>query len=307
MLTLLAPAKLNLTLEVLAERPDGFHEIRSVIQTIDLCDSLRFQLGQSLTFKCDEPKWLPEKSLVSKAASLLQETTKTPKGATIEVNKRIPLMSGLGGDSSDAAAILRGLNQLWNLELPLPELVKLASQLGSDVAFFLYGGTALVRGRGEIVTPLPPLPHTWVALVIPPVPRIPGKTEQLYASLKPNHYTPGEITDRLAALLTERSLKGRSPFKPNTSPSPLKERERLLGNIFNVFESVASDMFDRLGEYREQFLKAGADCVHLAGSGPALFTLIKDKVQANKIHESLQRQGLEAYLVETLTSTNRVE
>ena len=289
MLTLLAPAKLNLTLEVLAKRPDGFHEIRSVIQTINLCDSLRFQLGQSLTFKCDEPKWLPEKSLVSKAASLLQETTRTPKGATIEVNKRIPLMSGLGGDSSDAAAILRGLNQLWDLGLPLPELVKLASQLGSDVAFFLYRGTALVRGRGEIVTPLPPLPHTWVALVIPPVPRIPGKTEQLYASLKPNHYTPGEITDRLAALLT--GIEG----------------ERLLSNIFNVFEGVALDMFDRLREYREQFLKAGADCVHLAGSGPALFTLIKDKVQAAKIHESLQRQGLEAYLVETLASTNRVE
>jgi len=311
MLTLLAPAKLNLTLEVLAKRPDGFHEIRSVIQTINLCDSLRFRLGQSLTFKCDEPKWLPEKSLVSKAASLLQETTRTPKGATIEVNKRIPLMSGLGGDSSDAAAILRGLNQLWDLGLPLPELVKLASQLGSDVAFFLYRGTALVRGRGEIVTPLPPLPHTWVALVIPPVPRIPSKTEQLYASLKPNHYTPGEITDRLAALLTGRSLKGLRPFKTNTSPSPLRERriegERLLSNIFNVFEGVALDMFDRLREYREQFLKAGADCVHLAGSGPALFTLIKDKVQAAKIYESLQRQGLEAYLVETLASTNRVE
>ena len=291
MLTLLAPAKLNLTLEVLAKRPDGFHEIRSVIQTINLCDSLRFRLGQSLTFKCDEPKWLPEKSLVPKAASLLQEMTTAPKGATIELNKRIPLVSGLGGDSSDAAAILRGLNQLWDLGLPLPALVELAWQLGSDVAFFLYGGTAMVRGRGEIVTPLPPLPHTWVVLVIPPVPRIPGKTERLYASLKPNHYTRGEITDRLAALLTGGSLEG----------------ERLLSNIFNVFESVALDMFDRLREYREQFLKAGADCVHLAGSGPALFTLIKDKVQADKIYKNLQRQGLETYLVETLASVGQVE
>ena len=311
MLTLLAPAKLNLTLEVLAKRPDGFHEIRSVIQAINLCDSLRFRLGQSLTFKCNEPKWLPEKSLVSKAASLLQEMTTAPKGATIELNKRIPLVSGLGGDSSDAAAILRGLNQLWDLGLPLPALVELASQLGSDVAFFLYGGTALVRGRGEIVTPLPPLPHTWVALVIPPVPRIPGKTERLYASLKPNHYTRGEITDRLVALLTGRSLKGLRPFKTNTSPSPLKKRgiegERLLSNIFNVFESVASDMFDRLREYREQFLKAGTDCVHLAGSGPALFTLIKDKVQADKIYKELQRQGLESYLIETLAPANQVE
>jgi len=288
MLTLLAPAKLNLTLDVLAKRPDGFHEIRSVIQTINLCDSLRFQLGQSLTFKCDEPKWLPEESLVSKAASLLQEKTKAPKGATIEVNKRIPLVSGLGGDSSDAAAILRGLNQLWDLGVSLPELVELASQLGSDVAFFLYGGTALVRGRGEIVTPLSSLPHRWVAVVIPPVPRIPGKTERLYAALRSGHYTEGQITDRLVARLNRGG-----EVKP--------------AMLFNVFESVALDMFDRLREYRKQFLKASADSVHLAGSGPALFTLIKDKAQADKIHKELQRQGLESYLVETLASTNQVE
>jgi len=288
MLTLLAPAKLNLTLEVLAERPDGFHEIRSVIQTINLCDSLRFQLGQSLTFKCDEPKWLSEKSLVSKAASLLQETTRAPKGATIEVNKRIPLMSGLGGDSSDAAAILRGLNQLWNLGLPLPELVKLASQLGSDIAFFLYGGTALAKGRGEIITPLPSPTRKWVVLIDPPVPEIPNKTGRLYAAIKSEHYTKGQITDRLLATLNSGG---------EVTPSML----------FNVFESVAWDMLNQLSEYREQFLKAGADYVHLAGSGPALFTLIKDKIQADKIHESLQRQGLEAYLVETLAFTNQVE
>jgi len=167
-------------------------------------------------------------------------------------------------------------------------LVKLASQLGSDVAFFLYGGTALARGRGEIVTPLSSLPHTWVVLIIPPVPRIPGKTERLYTTLRSGHYTEGQITDRLVATLN-------------------RSGEITPAMLFNVFESVALDMFDRLREYREQFLKAGADCVHLAGSGPALFTLIKDKVQADKIHESLQRQGLEAYLVETLAFTNQVE
>jgi len=284
MLTVLAPAKLNLTLEVLAKRPDGYHEIRSVIQTINLRDSLRFQLDQNLTIKCDKPNWIPAESLVSKAASLLQAATGCPEGATIEVNKRIPLVSGLGGDSSDAAAILQGLNQLWDLGLAPLELLELASQLGSDVAFFLYGGTALVRGRGEIVTPLPSLPHMWVVLAIPSVPRMENKTERLYAGLKPNHYTQGEITDRLAALLTERSLKG----------------ERLVSNTFNVFESVAGDMFDGLREYREQFLRAGATSVHLAGSGPALFTLVKDKLQADKIYKNLQRQGLESYLVETL-------
>jgi 4-diphosphocytidyl-2-C-methyl-D-erythritol kinase len=284
MLEILAPAKLNLTLEVLAKRPDGFHEIRSVIQAINLVDSLRFRLSENIEFSCTDPDWVPARSLVSKAVGLLQKTTGCAQGVTIEVDKRIPLVSGLSGDSSDAAAVLRGLNRLWGLGLSLPQLLELASQLGSDVAFFLYGGTAVVRGRGEVVTPLPPFPHMWVVLMLPPVPRMPGKTGRLYASLKPGHYTRGEVTDRLVALLTRGSLGG----------------ERMVGILFNVLEDVAADSFAGLGEYRQQFLQAGAQEVHLAGSGPVLFTLVKDRAEAEKIYHNLQQQGLESYLTETL-------
>ena len=312
MLTALAPAKINLTLEVLGRRPDGYHQIRSVIQTINLCDSLRFRLSHDIQFSCDNPGLVLEESLISRAISLLQQATGCSKGATVEISKRIPLASGLGGDSSDAAAILRGLNRLWQLGLSLPELLELAPRLGSDVAFFLYGGTALVEGRGERVTPLPSLPHRWVVLLMPPVPRMLGKTQRLYANLKPKHYTQGEVTDRLVALLTGRSLEGRSPFKTNTSPSCKElhihimergiEGERLISNVFNVFDWVALDSFAGLGEYREQFLKAGATGVHLAGSGPALFTLIKDKARAEELYRHLQQQGLESYLTETLAA-----
>ncbi|MCL0053140.1 4-(cytidine 5'-diphospho)-2-C-methyl-D-erythritol kinase [Dehalococcoidales bacterium] len=287
MLTVLAPAKLNLTLEVLAKRQDGFHEVSSVIQTINLCDSLRFELSQKIEFKSNVPKWAPGESLVSKATSLLQQTTACSKGAMIEINKHIPLVSGLGGDSSDAAATLRGLNQLWRLSLPPDKLLELAAKLGSDVAFFIYGGTALVKGRGEIVTRLPPLPHMWVVLMIPPVPRIERKTEQLYSSLKASHYTDGQITDRFVAWLTRGSLKER-------------------GIIFNVFDGVALTCFIDLREYWQQFLKAGAQEVHLAGSGPALFTLVKDKAQAEGIYLRLQQQGLEVYLTETLAAIGGV-
>jgi len=287
MLTVLAPAKLNLTLEVLAKRPDGFHEVRSVIQAINLCDSLHFQLSEGVIIKCDEPKWIPEKSLVSKTLSLLQEATKCPEGVSIEINKRIPLVSGLGGDSSDAAAILRGLNKLWDLGLSLSQLLELASQLGSDVAFFLYGGTALVKGRGEIVTPLPHLPPTWVVLAIPPVSGMEGKTKRLYSSLVAGHYTDGQITDRLVGVLDRGG-----------EVTPLK--------LFNVFDGVALDSFSGLGEYWEQFLQAGAQEVHLAGSGPALFTLIEDKIQAERIYENLQQERLESYLVETLAPVDRL-
>jgi len=282
--TVLAPAKLNLTLEVLAKRQDGFHEIRSVIQAINLCDSLHFQLSQNIEFKSSLPDLIPENSLVSEATSLLRESTGCSSGAIIEIGKRIPLVSGLGGDSSDAAATLRGLNELWGLGLSQPKLVELASQLGSDVAFFVYGGTAVVKGRGEMVTPLPSLPHMWVVLVVPDVPRLPGKTKQLYASLNPSHYTDGQITEELVALLNGRSLKG----------------ERLASNIFNVFEGVACDIFTGLREYWQQFLKAGAQQVHLAGSGPALFTLIKDRAEAERLYRRLQQQGLESYLTDTL-------
>ncbi|MFQ6122202.1 MAG: 4-(cytidine 5'-diphospho)-2-C-methyl-D-erythritol kinase [Dehalococcoidales bacterium] len=284
MLTVLAPAKLNLTLEVLAKRPDGYHEIRSVIQTINLCDHLRFQLSQKVTFKSDALDWAAEKSLVSKAVSLLQETTSCSKGVTIEVSKRIPLMSGLGGDSSDAVATLRGLNKLWALDLPQGKLLELATQLGSDVAFFLYGATALVEGRGERVTPLPPLSRRWVILVVPNVPRVPGKTKQLYASLKASHYTDGQITERLVAALRE----GREP-------SPL----------FNTFENVAFTQFPELKVYREHLVKAGAENIQLAGSGPTLFTLVKEKTPAEELYNRCHQQGLETYLTDTFSYHRR--
>ncbi len=287
MLTVLAPAKLNLTLEVLAKRPDGFHEIRSVIQSINLCDSLRFQLSPNIGFESNESSWVSEKSLVSKAVSLLQKATGCSKGATIEIGKRIPLMSGLGGDSSDAVAILRGLNKLWGLGLSLEKMVELASELGSDVAFFLYGGTALVKGRGEVVTPLPPLQHLWVVLVVPDVPRLPGKTKQLYASLKASNYTDGQITQRLV-----EELRAGGEFTPS---------------IFNTFENVAFTHFSRLKVYREHIVKVGAASVHLAGSGPALFTLVKDKAQAEELYTRLQQQGLESYLTDTLATIEQME
>jgi len=279
MLTVPAPAKLNLTLEVLGRRLDGYHEIRSVFQAVNLCDSLRFQLSQEVTFQSDMPDWSPQKSLVSRAVSLLQETTGCAKGAAIEVSKRIPLVSGLGGDSSDAAATLRGLNQLWALGLSPEELLTLSARLGSDVAFFLHGGTALVAGRGEVVTPLPPLPQMWVALVVPDVPRLPEKTRQLYASLNASHFTDGQITERAVAEIKE----GRAP-----------------SGLFNTFENVAFTRFSELKVYRDHIRKLGADNVHLAGSGPTLFTLLKDKDRAEDLSTRCRQQNMETYLVETL-------
>ncbi|MFC1873401.1 4-(cytidine 5'-diphospho)-2-C-methyl-D-erythritol kinase [Chloroflexota bacterium] len=280
MLTVRAPAKLNLTLEVLAKRGDGFHEVCGVVQTIDLCDSLRFQAGPDIEFKCDMPGWVLGKSLVSQATRLLQEVSGCDRGAKVEISKRIPLVAGLGGDSSDAAAVLRGLNKLWGLRLSLKELLKIGLRLGSDVTFFLYGGIALASGRGERITPLPPLPRRWVVMVIPDVPRLPGKTGQSYAKLKASHYTDGQITERLVGEMREGG---------KVSPSLL----------FNTFENIAFSGWSKSSVYREHMLKMGAGHVHLAGSGPTLFTLWDDKVQAEDFYVRCQQQKLETYLART--------
>jgi len=268
-LTLLAPAKLNLTLEVIGK-----------LQTISLCDRLTFQLSRGITIKSSLPEWKPEESLVAKAVSLIQKTTGCTQGVTIKVDKHIPLVSGLGGDSSDAAATLLGLNRLWGLSLSPEKLLELAAQLGSDVPFFIRGGTALAEGRGEILTPLPPMPHMWVILVLPLVPRLPGKTAQLYARLTANHYTDGQITQEMVTALRE----GRG------FPSRL---------LFNTFENVAFSHGSKLSTCRSHLIKMGAKDIHLAGSGPTLFTLVKDKTGADELCKLCQQQNMEAYLAET--------
>jgi len=279
-LTIQAPAKINLTLEVLSKRADGYHEIRSVIQTIDLCDRLRLRLSHNISSHCNNPGFVWEESLISRTIVLLKRATGCTSGATIEITKQIPLSSGLAGDSSGAAAMLLGLNKLWQLGLSPAQLFELAPRLGSDVAFFLYGGTALVEGRGEILTPLPPLPHHWIVLVVPDVPRMPEKTERLYASLKTNHYTDGKITENFV-----KALKKGREFKPSM--------------LFNTFENVAFEQFSGLKVYKEHFTKLGAQNVHLAGSGPALFTMLKDKDKAEDLYTRCRNQGMEAYLTET--------
>ena len=173
------------------------YEIRSVIQTLAFCDTLQISPARDISLKSNLPDWSGEQSLVAKAVKLLKEATGCTKGAKIKITKRIPLMSGLGGDSSDAAAVLRGLNQLWQLELPRRKLQEMTQKLGSDVTFFLTGGTALMAGRGEKITPLSSLPHQCVILIFPKVPKQSDNTKRLYSVLQAAHYTDGKITEKL--------------------------------------------------------------------------------------------------------------
>jgi 4-diphosphocytidyl-2-C-methyl-D-erythritol kinase len=184
---------------------------------------------------------------------------------------------GLGGGSSDAAATLLALNELWGLGLSLSELVGLASKLGSDVPFFIHRGTALVEGKGEKVAPLPSLPPTWFVLLVPPLPRIGSKTKQMYGNLRAADFTAGEYVQ--AALSSLRQGKRLEP-----------------GLMFNVFEKIAFDFFPGLHKYRKILEEAGAPRVYLAGSGPCLFTFFSRKEEAAELFSRLNKQGLECYL-----------
>jgi 4-diphosphocytidyl-2-C-methyl-D-erythritol kinase len=281
MLTIEAPAKINLTLEVLGKRPDGYHEIRSVIQTISLCDILSFSAGKNIEIHSMSHGWIAEQSIIPKAVSLMKKLTGYNGGVVIDIKKCIPLMAGLGGDSSDAAAVLRGLNELWGLALSREKLLQLAPQLGSDVAFFINGGTALIGGRGDKVTQLPSLPHHYAVLVNPSVPHLAGKTAAVYAKLQPSHYTDGSITEQLVD-----DLKEGHKFNPT--------------RLFNTFENVVFTRGAELTTYRSHVRKIGAPYVHLAGSGPALFILLNDRAQAEDLAMRLKNQGMETYLTETI-------
>jgi 4-diphosphocytidyl-2-C-methyl-D-erythritol kinase len=275
MLTVYAPAKINLVLEILGKH-DDYHRISSIVQSIDLCDVLSFQPDEEICFECDEPS-LERDNLVTQAATLLKESTEYSLGARIKLRKHIPWGAGLGGGSSDAAATLLALNELWELRLPLSELVDLASKLGSDIPFFIHRGTALVEGRGEKVTPLPSLPSTCFVLLVPPLPRIPGKTKQMYNRLDAAHFTEGRFVQAaLSSLIQGKAID-----------STL---------MFNVFEKVAFGFFPQLDKYRKTFEQAGAPGVYLAGSGPCLFTFFSGEEKAGELFARLRKQRLECYL-----------
>jgi 4-diphosphocytidyl-2-C-methyl-D-erythritol kinase len=275
-LTVYAPAKINLVLEVLGKNND-YHQISSIVQSIDLCDVLNFQLEEEIRFECTEPS-LKQDNLVMQAAVLLKESTKYSLGARIELRKHIPWGVGLGGGSSDAAATLIALNELWRLGLPLSELVHLSSKLGSDVPFFIHKGTALVEGKGEQVTPLPSLPSTSFVLLVPSLQKMSSKTKQMYNHLRVADFTEGQFV--------EQALKS------------LKQGKTIQYDLmFNVFERISLDLFPKLDNYRKILKEEGAPRIYLAGSGPCLFTFFSEAKEAGELFSRLQKRKLECYLV----------
>lgn len=280
MVTIETPAKVNLTLEVLGKRDDGYHEIASVMQAVSLFDTLTFTIAEDLQLTTDAPGLTLRENLVYRAACLLREEAHVSKGAEIKLIKNIPVAAGLGGGSSDAAATLLGLNLMWGLGLDIKDLEGLAAQLGSDVPFFLSGGSALAGGRGERITPLPTPPNAWLILAFQPN-VLENKTAAAYRALTSMDYTDGRKTARLAS-----SLRSGAALH-NDSP-------------FNVFDCVAMRLFPGIGGAWTILESVSGTPVHLSGAGPTLYCLADGPAEGEKVVRECSAKGLDCMLVRTL-------
>lgn len=289
MIRTIAPAKINWTLEVLGKRPDGYHEIRSVMQTIDLCDEITLEVADALSLDMTGAHSASDDDHTLAAARLLGRATGKDLPARIHAGKRIPVGAGLGGGSSDAAAVLRGLDRLWELGLHREGLAPVAGEIGADVTFFLSGGTALAEGRGERITPLPDAPFAWLIVVAPPI-RIPEKTKRMYEALRATDFSDGRRTEALA----ER----------------LRQGERVRGeDLFNAFERVAYETFAGLASHRDKLRDAGAKRVQVAGAGPAVFAVSDSREEADGVAGGLAGSEARVFVARTLgaAEATRVE
>lgn len=272
-----AYGKVNLCLEVLRRRSDGYHEVSTVLQAISLCDELTIEEARGLTLECSVSSIPQEDNLAYQAAFLLRHETRTRQGAHIRLRKQIPIGAGLGGGSADAAAVLIALNRLWRLELTAEQLAQMGARLGSDVPFFLNSsGTALATGRGEKVTPLPSPAAAWILALFPPI-EMERKTETLYGMLSKAHYSDGTWSRRW-----EERLRARAAWH---------ELLRDPG-VHNVFEDVALQAFPGIqGPWQEFISQVGSGDVRLAGSGPAIFSILEGPGLAEVAARRLREKG----------------
>ncbi len=286
-LRLLAPAKINLALEILRRRPDGFHEIATVMTTLDLADRVSIWprpagAGLEVTLTGTYAEGIdPANDLARQAAARMAEVLGRSPDVRIEVEKRIPSPGGLGGGSSDAAAVLRGLTRLWGVDWQPGRLEALAAKIGSDIPFFLHGGTAFCSGRGEVVEPLKDLRPMRMLLLIPPVPQRASKTAFRYAAVHPHDFTDGHRTRRLAQRIARNA------------PPP-------SADLINTFEAVVERSEPELIAHYAKYHAAGAPRLHLCGAGPAVFMLVHEGAKLQELRRTFRTEGATVIEANTL-------
>lgn len=264
-----APAKINLALDVLFKRPDQYHEVEMIMTTVDLADRIEIEENKQNSITIfSHNRYVPDddRNLAYQAAALLKERFDIKQGVSIKIEKNIPVAAGLAGGSSDAAATLRGLNRLWNLGLSMDELAELGAEIGSDVSFCVYGGTALATGRGEKIKHLPSPPKCWVVLAKP----VRGvSTADIYKRLDLQSVKHPNIPEMIQAIETN-DYKG------------------VCNNLGNVLENVTLSLHPEVLHIKNQMKRFGADAVLMSGSGPTVFGLVEYDSRMNRVYNGLR-------------------
>ncbi len=276
-LTLRTPAKINLCLSVLRKRPDGYHDVEMVLQAVGLYDEVTVRLsGSGITVTCDSAA-VPAgaANIAWRAAREMLDLSGRPSGIVVEIKKTIPVAAGLGGGSSNAAAVLVACNRLLGIGLGREQLAGIGTRLGMDVPFFLYGPTALARGRGEVLTSLPPPPKFWVLLVNP---GFETSTAWAYKNLNFGLTKKGDCTT-IAGL--------------NVS--------QIAGSLHNDLETVTAAAHPAIGEMEQALFEAGALGARMSGSGPTVFGIFDAEAGCREAVQRLQKKGWRLYPAETLT------
>ncbi|MBU7218455.1 4-(cytidine 5'-diphospho)-2-C-methyl-D-erythritol kinase [Staphylococcus gallinarum] len=276
-----APAKINLTLDTLFKRDDGFHEVEMIMTTIDLNDRLSFELRQDNKIVVDvEQTYVPSnsKNLAYKAAELMKKTYNLQQGITITIDKNIPVSAGLAGGSTDAAATMRGMNRLYKLNRPLEELCELGISIGTDIPFCIYGKTALCKGKGEKINFLNKPPSAWVVVAKP---NIGISSPDIFKKLDLSHLQTINTEDCKMALNTGNY-------------------ELLCSSLSNQLEPVSSKVCPEILKIKRNMLKSGADGAVMSGSGPTVYGLTQKERQARHVYNAVNGCCNEVYLVRLL-------
>ena len=277
-------AKLNLTLDILGKREDGYHDLRMVMQSITLADTLTLEenRGEGLRVSANL-RFLPtgEKNLAAAAALRFWEALgREPENLDIRIEKRIPVCAGMAGGSSDAAAVLRALNQRAGEPFSPKELARLGERVGSDVPYCVLGGTALAEGRGEVLTPLAPLPRCWVVACKPD---FPISTPELFAQADRVKLRRRPDTAGLVAALEAGDLGG------------------VARRMYNVFEDVLpARLYTRVAEIKNDLIQCGALGANMSGSGPTAFGLFDRLEAAQEARACLAQRYRDTFLCETV-------
>lgn len=278
-----AYAKINLSLDVIRKRPDGYHDVKMIMQQIDLYDEIKITEieERKIEIKTDLP-YLPSDSrnIAYKAAMLVMEEFQTQKGISISIKKRIPVAAGLAGGSSDAAAVLKCLNEIWHLNMTKEDLMAKGKQLGADVPFCILGGCALAEGIGEILTPIKGL-DCFVVLSKPP---ISVSTAAVYGKLELNRIKKHPNTEQLISDISENRT------------------DNLKRNMVNVLENVAIKEYPIIVYTKDIMNECGPAAAVMSGSGPTVFGIFNNYEKAEKAYRRLLKINRDTFLTKTVIS-----